>query len=297
MSNPSIRESAQHTSLTAPFRYYPSGLPDLLPFIAPHWHPEFEINVISSGSAAFCCNGERYLTEVGDIFVCPPNETHSMTALEGETVHYDTLLFTADAFGAISERGNHALISPLVNGSARVVQPIRRGDRGYDALHSSIMTAVCAAKENSPAGDLLIKGALCRFIYELYQFGHVSFRRGDTPIGETRIRDVLTYIDTHFAEPMSIDQLARLIPLSTNYFMTSFRQFTGMSIVAYITQVRIKNACDLLRRTDRQIMTIAFDCGFHNLSNFNRQFKKSVGCSPLQYRKSFRKDSKPPEDS
>lgn len=288
MSNPSIRESAQHTSLTAPFRYYPSGLPDLMPFIAPHWHPEFEINVVQSGSAVFCCNGERYFTEVGDIYVCPPNETHSMTALDGETVHYDTLLFTADAFGAIGERGNHALISPLVNGSARVAQPIRRGARGYDALYSSVMTAVRAAKTDIPADDLLLKGALCRFIYELYSFEHVTLRTGDSPVGETRIREVLTYIDTHFAEQMTIDRLARLIPLSTNYFMSTFRRFTGMSIVAYITQVRIKNACDLLRETDRQIMTIALDCGFHNLSNFNRQFKKSVGCSPLQYRKSFR---------
>lgn len=297
MSNSSSRELAQHTSLSVPFRYYPSGLPDLLPFIAPHWHHEFEINVVRSGNAVFYRNGERFIASEGDIFIFQPNQTHSMTTLDSDTVYYDTLLFTADVFGSTGERGNHTLVSPLVNGGAQIAMPIRRSSPGYAALHASVMTAVEAAKQNDPAADLLVKGELFRLIHGLYLHDHVTFQQGEKGVGEARIRSVLSYIDLHYAEEMTVEQLALLIPLSKNYFMTSFRRITGMSIIAYITQVRIKNACDLLLGSDKQIMAIALECGFHNLSNFNRQFKKSVGCSPMQYRKSFRKDSEPREES
>ncbi|MFR3881855.1 helix-turn-helix domain-containing protein [Eubacterium ramulus] len=56
-------------------------------------------------------------------------------------------------------------------------------------------------------------------------------------------------------------------------------------VLEYLNQVRIRSACDLLCNTDRSISDIAFDTGFHNLSNFNRQFRTKVGCSPQTYRK------------
>ena len=69
--------------------------------------------------------------------------------------------------------------------------------------------------------------------------------------------------------------------------MYCFKRITGTSIVTYITQIRIKKACEMLLNTNKQVVQIAMECGFDNLSNFNRQFKKNAGCSPLKYRKSF----------
>ncbi|MZL71105.1 helix-turn-helix domain-containing protein [[Ruminococcus] torques] len=67
--------------------------------------------------------------------------------------------------------------------------------------------------------------------------------------------------------------------------MSCFKQNFGLGAIEYLNQVRIRSACDLLRNTDRSISDIAFDTGFHNLSNFNRQFRTKVGCSPQTYRK------------
>ena len=73
--------------------------------------------------------------------------------------------------------------------------------------------------------------------------------------------------------------------MSSSYFMSCFKQNFGLGAIEYLNQVRIRSACDLLRNTDRSISDIAFDTGFHNLSNFNRQFRTKVGCSPQTYRK------------
>lgn len=66
--------------------------------------------------------------------------------------------------------------------------------------------------------------------------------------------------------------------------MYRFKQVVGISAMEYVIQLRIKSACDMLRSSGCTSVEIAFACGFQNLSNFNRQFKKCVGCTPRQYR-------------
>ena len=99
------------------------------------------------------------------------------------------------------------------------------------------------------------------------------------------LRPVLTYIQKHHSESVTIEQLAKIAHMSSSYFMSCFKQNFGLGAIEYLNQVRIRSACDLLRNTDRSISDIAFDTGFHNLSNFNRQFRTKVGCSPQTYRK------------
>ena len=287
MSKSSAKEIAQHTSLTSPFRYYPSALPDLNLFFPPHWHNEFELNYIRSGRAVFYYNGIRFTAEEGDIFIFQPNQTHSMTTLGDERSYYDTFLFTGDPFGPPGERGNPAVISPLVSGDSLIRQPINRDCAGYEVIRQTVESMISAAKLDSAPTDLLVKGDLLRLFYYLHAYGHITYRQSEKAADEERIRPVLTYIDRHFAEDLTIDALAQLIPLSKSYFMYCFKRITGTSIVTYITQIRIKKACEMLLNTNKQVVQIAMECGFDNLSNFNRQFKKNAGCSPLKYRKSF----------
>ena len=287
MSKSSAKEIAQHTSLTSPFRYYPSALPDLNLFFPPHWHNEFELNYIRSGRAVFYYNGIRFTAEEGDIFIFQPNQTHSMTTLGDERSYYDTFLFTGDPFGPPGERGNHAVISPLVSGDSLIRQPINRDCAGYEVIRQTVESMISAAKLDSAPTDLLVKGDLLRLFYYLHAYGHITYRQSEKAADEECIRPVLTYIDRHFAEDLTIDALAQLIPLSKSYFMYCFKRITGTSIVTYITQIRIKKACEMLLNTNKQVVQIAMECGFDNLSNFNRQFKKNAGCSPLKYRKSF----------
>ncbi len=287
MSKSSAKELAQHTSLTSPFRYYPSALPDLNFFFPPHWHNEFELNYIRSGRAVFYYNGVQFIPEAGDIFIFQPNQTHSMTTLGNEKIYYDTLLFTSDSFGPQGERGNQAIIGPLVSGDSLIRQPINRSCAGYEVIRQTVESMVSAAKLDTPSIDLLLKGDLLHLFYYLHTFGHITYRQNEKAANEERIRPVLSYISQHFAEDLTVDMLAQLIPLSKSYFMYCFKRITGTSIVSYITQIRIKNACEMLLSTDKQVVRIAMECGFDNLSNFNRQFKKNVGCSPLKYRKSF----------
>lgn len=287
MPKTSKKELAQHTSLSSPIRYYPSGLPDLMPFIPSHWHNEFELNYIQSGTGTFYCNGRQFAPEPGEIYIFQPNQAHGMTPIENTRITYDTLLFTTKIFGSQGERGNHLIITPLISGESSIRLPIDRSCAGYDQIREVVESIFEAAKLDDAPSDILAKSELLQLFYYLHIYGHIEYCQNSASADETRIRPVLAYIDQHYTEDLSVESLAQLIPLSKSYFMSCFKRITGTSLVTYINQIRIRNACEMLLNTHKQVLQVALECGFDNLSNFNRQFKKHAGCSPSKYRSTY----------
>jgi len=98
------------------------------------------------------------------------------------------------------------------------------------------------------------------------------------------IRDVLSYINTHYTEPLSISELARMFSVSSSYLAHEFTAFTNRSIYNYILYRRIMLSRQQMLGSD-SLNTIAYQCGFSDYSNFLRTFTKIVGMPPSAYRK------------
>lgn len=169
----------------------------------------------------------------------------------------------------------------------RIQAPISPEHSGYAALSASVHQIFRCIRENSAVSDLLLKSELLRFFYLLAASPELCTDRPAMPAAAENLRPVLAYIQEHFADPITIEELARLSHLSKSYFMSCFKQTFGLGAVEYLTQLRIKAACEALRSTTRSVSEIAYDNGFRNLSNFNRQFRSKVGCTPQMYRKEF----------
>jgi AraC-like DNA-binding protein len=104
---------------------------------------------------------------------------------------------------------------------------------------------------------------------------------------EERIGRVLAYLHQHYREQNAVDQLSLIAALSRSSLHRLFKQQTRMTTTDYVTQLRIGNACALLINTDKPISLIADQVGYQNLANFNRQFKKTKGQTPRQFRSAF----------
>jgi AraC-like DNA-binding protein len=105
-------------------------------------------------------------------------------------------------------------------------------------------------------------------------------RRGD-PRMITGAKD---YVASHQSDPITLEEIARALNVSTFHFCRKFKQTTGLTFVEYLNRVRIEKAKILLHNKNLHITDIAYEVGFQSLTHFNRIFRKLVGHSPTQYR-------------
>ena len=156
-----------------------------------------------------------------------------------------------------------------------------------------------AAIEGGATSDLILKvnnqlltviptinnlDALCYKLQEAIDaftdcmFDHISNKNSEL------IKKAIRYIAKHFADPISLDEVAKLVHLNPAYFSTVFKQSTGSSFKEYLNMVRVEESKRLLSNTDYSLIDIAIATGFENQSYFSKVFKKYTGLTPKQYR-------------
>lgn len=105
------------------------------------------------------------------------------------------------------------------------------------------------------------------------------------PRESDRINKVFNYIEKNYSEPISLEEVSQIVFMSPSSFSRFFKKTTSKTFVSYLNEYRINNAIKLLLQTDKDVQTIGYECGFTNIPNFFRQFKKQTTYSPNEYRK------------
>ena len=100
-----------------------------------------------------------------------------------------------------------------------------------------------------------------------------------------RLLPAIEHISKHYAECITIIQLAKRCSFSESHFMRVFKQRMKMTPYAFVEQVRLFQAIDSLQHTAASIAEIAVSCGFYDPSSFVKRFKKFTGFTPLRYRR------------
>ena len=107
--------------------------------------------------------------------------------------------------------------------------------------------------------------------------------------GNANIQRVIRYINLHYTEEIRLSQLAELTDMTPVSFSRFFKLRTGKSLSDYIIDIRLGHATRQLVDSTKTVAEICYECGFNNLSNFNRIFKKKKGCSPKEFREIYYK--------
>ena len=286
MSGKNYQEKRKHSTETIPFSYYASKIPDYFPSVPIHWHNEFEINRLISGKGEFLCGDKRYPCNAGDIVIIPPDALHTIYPTTLDSLHYDTLVFNSSMlYSSIGERSYNELILPLISGKIMIYPRIDSSIPEYNNLITFTDLVFKYAKNSGAINDLLLKSNLLHIFGTILK-NHLYYevKTSSKNVLHT-IRPALEYIRKNYNKNISINELAKISHISPSYFMGCFKNATGISAVEYICQLRIKTACELIRDSENNISDIALECGFSNLSNFNRQFKEHLGITPSEYKK------------
>ena len=116
-----------------------------------------------------------------------------------------------------------------------------------------------------------------------------SFAKIDNFSDSRRVQKIQKYIADHYQEDIRLADMAEMVGMTPVSFSRFFHLRTGKTLSDYIIDIRLGFATRLLVDSSQTIAEICYDCGFNNLSNFNRMFRKKKGCSPKEFRENYRK--------
>lgn len=136
---------------------------------------------------------------------------------------------------------------------------------------------------------LTILHELSLFEEEARTLSSSSFAKIGVHSDSRRVQKVQEYINGHYQEEIRLGQLADMIGMTPVSFSRFFKLRTGKNLSDYIIDIRLGFASRLLVDSTMAIAEICYECGFNNLSNFNRIFRKKKQCSPKEFRENYRK--------
>ncbi len=279
------KEQRQHSSSLVPYSIYDCQIPESFPNVPMHWHNEFEIDYVLQGKGDFICGDEHFPVSHGDVIMIPPNMLHAAYPSSDRKLHYIAFVFHASMLGFESnDRSSTHCIRPLITGQLHVNLKYNPDHPDYSVIRSLTETIVSCANKNNPYDDLLLKSVLLQLFWYLEKNDNMSSYQGDDISYSSLIRPALEFMTYYYMDSITISELAAKCAISSSHFMNSFKKAVGCSAIEFLTHLRIKAACTALTETTEDISTISFSCGFSNLSNFNKQFKKITGSSPREYR-------------
>lgn len=237
-----------------------------------HWHEEYQLCLIQSGGGELIYRGRDLPTPPASLFMVHPGEVHSNRAGGRDGCSYRTLFVGADAMRAAAEGAGLPGPEPPFFPTAVV----------YDADLIRQYVELHCALERPAAGlerQTLLVGLLARLVERYAERRAPRQRRGAERRAVGRARE---YLAAHYAENVSLEQLARVANLSPYHFSRVFAEQTGMPPHAFQTQLRVARAATLLR-AGWPIPQAAAQTGFADQSHLTRHFKRLVGVTPGRY--------------
>ena len=260
-------------------------LDDAIPFEW-HHHPEYELTLTLNS------RGQRFIGDHvgdygdGDLVLVGPNLPHTWSSrakVDDGQPHVALVFWFRQAWidGFIGSAVEFASVRRLFAKAASGLAFEPDIDGSLRERFETIFTL-------APAARLMAVLALLLALAERTEVRPLASAIPNmTTEGGSRIDRVLQHLHQHYRQPIRMLELAELAALSESGLHRLFVKHTRMTVSAYVTRLRIGDACARLSSTSRPIAHIAADVGYDNLANFNRQFRAIRDMTPREYRTSF----------
>ena len=269
-----------------------------------HKHNFVELVYIINGKATHVFKtGEsteyRCVVERGDIFVINPGETHTYLfdqneSLELLNIDFDPLLVDIDSFADSEEvrMMDFLYYQPRLPLEMRFGNILRLDEAGGEAVLDIIRLMVSEFAQQKSGYKIIVRMGLIQVLtllsrkyIELTDKGLIETSNSVT--NYPNILRVRGYIDHHFTENLTKEQLAKIGMCSVRHLSRKFKELLGETVMEYIQKLRINYAKQLMTETPQKITDIALESGFQDISYFNKVFKTSAGMTPYEYRNQF----------
>jgi AraC-like DNA-binding protein/mannose-6-phosphate isomerase-like protein (cupin superfamily) len=237
-----------------------------------HSHTCSEMFFITGGNGAFLIREGRFPVAINDLVVVDPGVPHTETSQNGSPMEY--VVLGVEGLEAAPGGSGYALLHLFAE----------------DAVSSCLRTLVQESRDPRSGCDQICQRLLEIVLLRLRRRDDFALSSGapSVPGISRECSLVRQYIDNHFKENLSLDQLAELAHVNKYYLAHSFRREYNTSPISYLISRRIRESRFLLAETDHTLSQIAQILGFSSLSYFSQSFRRIEGMSPMEYRRGHR---------
>lgn len=269
--------TARQHMIDGDFEVYRYQTPDV-DEVTLHHHDFYEIYMLLRGQVDYTVENHLYNMQPGDIMLVSPLELHQARVAAGRDAYERIVLWVSiDHLKALSSAGTD-LTRCFLSGHSNLLRlpnadsaPIRRELERLSSLHSS----------RDYGSDLLAKNSLTRVMVEL---NRAAMNEGT--IGQWRsdqvVDGVVAYINDHFSEPLTLDELSERFFISKYHLLRKFDAQVGTTVHRYLLQKRLLLAKQQISGGISPSQA-SLNCGFGDYANFYRAFRREYGMTPRQY--------------
>lgn len=234
-----------------------------------HYHDHFEMEIVTSGNGSQLFNGKEIKLEKGDIFLMRPLDFHK--------IH-------SDEIGFVCVNIKPTIVPKWITTKLQSIKnPVvcHLSDEDFETF-ISITKTLQKEMDNENEESFLIKTAAVNLILSLF----LQQAKNDV-FNDDVVSKIIYYLqkDYRFTKKVSLDEIANYVGYSKYYTSAVFHKKYGITIQDFIINLKIEYAKKLLLETNYSIDEIIAESGFSSTSNFYSIFLKTVGCTPLKFRK------------
>ncbi len=245
----------------------------------PHYHDAYEIFVMLEGKRYVFCGELCHVMERGDVVIHSPFSIHS--GQSRDAVYYDRYVLNFDEkilLNILSENELEQLLAKVQNSFLHLSEEHLNLFTGAFLRLEALVKSRRRLDEKKISAILLVLLDLVIIQEEKREIAAQS-------VAPMQIKETLAYMNRHYGEDISLDMLADMVHLSKYHFSHMFKEATGVSVIEYLTLLRLTKVHNMLLYTDKKVVEIAEEAGFCSYINLERAFKKIYGISPKQLKK------------
>ncbi len=285
---PYLKENARHGSAGFPMGFYHCEVPEDFVNLLVHWHEELELTLVRAGRLRYAVGLANFEAGEGELLLILPNTLHAARQLGQTRAVTDSVVFHPRMLAAAEpDVCTSRFIRPLLEGTLRRPVRVCPGEPLHDAFRRCFEALWACRQDAAPVCALRAKAAAFGLMSLIWQ-GADEDERGEAPrqagLHEEKLKRVLSYLQAHYAETVTVNELAAMCGFSQAHFMNLFKRYMNCTCIKYVNELRLSHAALALEEGGKTVMQAALDCGFSNISYFNRMFKQKYHMTPREYR-------------
>jgi Transcriptional regulator containing an amidase domain and an AraC-type DNA-binding HTH domain len=250
-----------------------------------HWHEQLQLYSFVSGRAFLDCGGRSFSADGGDIVVINSCEPHYMVSRSDDLSFYIIRIDLPFLFSSQIDSCQTKFMVPLVQNRITFGNLVQNDGE----LAACVSRMIREYTVRNLGYELAVKAAAYEFIVLLIR-KHISriLTEREFSIKTERLKryeEAVEYINAHYAEQLTVAQIAKKARVSVPHFCRTFRDLTGGTFTGYLNNLRLEAAAGLLRESSLPVTDIALRCGFDSVNYFSRLFRNQYNTAPSEFRK------------